>query len=416
MCDLHYLSHIVFRVWERKRDRGQPGKSGTADSRHSSATKHSKSGNGGLAPAAPLTRGQGCQNPEAPSSPYRLEISFSTGAKDGFGRDFFLIERDAHQHQVLNSGAGSPGLRGEYGGRTDLRAVPSCAGYGSGSVPGVTQSRAGLRQLCFRPSFMKRGLHAEEDDDFVGLHSEQACRGCACPRETRLPLVAVTENVDESTKPCEKRKSRPIPPGCCRHAVSCGWSYPTEAPGGPPVGGESSDASRPTEGGEQWQPPGRSEMSPPASRAFEFSSRPSWTAAQEAGPSFCSAVAHSECAPTRGVGGAEGTRASHDAKAEGLCWEQAPAPPSVHGRCGAEAAAGAADVPEDSSGGNYKGAGVLVAPYCQLAPLVSLAHSSDLERFEVLMNKVGEYVSAESSFENGWEELLLLQKGGGRIA
>ncbi|KEG03045.1 acid phosphatase, putative [Plasmodium vinckei vinckei] len=57
VTDLHYLSHLVFRVWERKH----------------------------------LKRND--------SNRFRIEILFSSGAKDGFGQNYELIEKDAKAQQ-----------------------------------------------------------------------------------------------------------------------------------------------------------------------------------------------------------------------------------------------------------------------------------------------------------------------------
>ncbi|KJP86142.1 hypothetical protein AK88_04193 [Plasmodium fragile] len=57
VTDLHYLSHLVFRVWERKQ----------------------------------LKRND--------SNRFRIEILFSSGAKDGFGQNYELLEKDAKAQQ-----------------------------------------------------------------------------------------------------------------------------------------------------------------------------------------------------------------------------------------------------------------------------------------------------------------------------
>lgn len=57
VTDLHYLSHLVFRVWERKH----------------------------------LKRND--------SNRFRIEILFSSGAKDGFGQNYELLEKDAKAQQ-----------------------------------------------------------------------------------------------------------------------------------------------------------------------------------------------------------------------------------------------------------------------------------------------------------------------------
>ncbi|PHJ23350.1 histidine acid phosphatase superfamily protein, partial [Cystoisospora suis] len=393
-CDLHYLSHIVFRVWERKRDRGQPEKSGTADSRYSSPAKHEKTavGRQPTVAASPPAQ-QSSRNSDVSSSPYRLEISFSTGAKDGFGRDFFLIERDAQQHQVLSRGAAGPGMAGESGIKTDPRAAGNCRGYEGGSLPGMSQPRAVLGPPRFTPSFLKRGLHDEEDDDFVGLHHEQACRSCACPPATRLSADGVGGDAQRScrtTKALESETVRPVQTGC-RPASSCGWYCPSQASSGAPNSDSDSDvAGARMDGREQRRPAERPGTSPPASCAFGLFSRPTWPA-QGSGHSISSSVAPPECVSTSGrTGGGPGSDgvqgdSGYDSKPGHLCWGREEASQLLRGRRGPGATGVAA---EDSRGGSYKGAGVLMAPYCELAPLVSLAHSSDLERFEVLMSKV----------------------------
>ncbi|XP_026190177.1 chromatin modification-related protein EAF1 [Cyclospora cayetanensis] len=70
-CELHYLSHIVFRVWERRKSK--------------------------LAPGSKQQQKQQQQQEE--KGRYRLEIFFSTGARDGFGENFYLLERKARQQQ-----------------------------------------------------------------------------------------------------------------------------------------------------------------------------------------------------------------------------------------------------------------------------------------------------------------------------
>ncbi|PFH36029.1 histidine acid phosphatase superfamily protein [Besnoitia besnoiti] len=439
-CDLHYLSHIVFRVWERKRHRRVPRAS-------PSPLSSSYSPSASAFPSSPLSLSgaspqAGAQPParedrndedslfaRSPSSsvsstvadspaasPYRLEISFSTGAKDGFGRTFQLIERDARNHQLfarvrsMSMGGGaarekersdeaaSAGPAETAGGADGLASAaqegeryPSAQGLQKedGETPalngaGEPESGAHLphaassnpasgsvKKLTFSASsgsavkaLLKRGLHAEEDEDFPEVHetpfysakaplgagespttagasvappsasaASAACQ-CACCTEKRLRAVPPSDRGDAST-PCA---SPPEPPRACRGCACC-----SPAPATAETAGALERGAQETEAGG-----GAKVGCPGAAGGMPEPDEP---------------------------GGGEGAELREGAGRE----EKAAERKDI-------SEGGAALASRGCQGA--KAAETAVPPYCELAPLVTLAQSCDLERFEALMNRV----------------------------
>ncbi|KAL8432261.1 hypothetical protein ACSSS7_004721 [Eimeria intestinalis] len=89
-CELHYLSHIVFRVWERRKPK--PAGGSVQQQQQQQRQQQQQQGVSGQRPAQQQKHRQ-----QEEKGRYRLEIFFSTGARDGFGENFYLLERKARQ-------------------------------------------------------------------------------------------------------------------------------------------------------------------------------------------------------------------------------------------------------------------------------------------------------------------------------
>ncbi|KAL8451680.1 hypothetical protein Emed_001842 [Eimeria media] len=98
-CELHYLSHIVFRVWERRKPKPAGGSAQQQQQQQQQQQPQQQQQQQQQGVPGQRTAQQQKQRQQEEKGRYRLEIFFSTGARDGFGENFYLLERKARQQR-----------------------------------------------------------------------------------------------------------------------------------------------------------------------------------------------------------------------------------------------------------------------------------------------------------------------------
>ncbi|KFH00589.1 histidine acid phosphatase superfamily protein, partial [Toxoplasma gondii VAND] len=461
-CDLHYLSHIVFRVWEKKRDRASRGALSSPQhfSVYSPSASAYPSSPAGTSCSSPLFSSQGKGGPEdehkvptaaagsvphtpqppVPASPYRLEISFSTGAKDGFGRTFVLIEREAQAHRqrsLLRAGrhASDSGRESQRESpphaktEAEARRAPACAvsetaglsakpvetGGGeaedearkpaaasarggdpssgkmgtecrSGGGPWATSQdtdgkREGPSGFARKPAYpspgasasvkalLKRGLHAEEEEDYLDVQQQELCYYAHAP----ISAYSASPGAEGAGKASSSFVSgQACECACCMERRS---EHPAETCGAAASADSGAVTTGPACSGCPCCRAGKTASSGVQHQADESSTGRQGETEE---PGFAASLPSRRAANSAGVTRERGPQT-------GPAGERT----EDEGREGKDSRE---DLPAQSRNAE-NGAplvGAVVPPYCELAPLVSLSQSCVLERFEALMNKVSQ--------------------------